>query len=192
MIIMTKKTVFCLILALLLLLSACGKKSENDPASETASENETASASEPGTGFYLSINEAYALGMLQNSLPENTPYTIETLDFTAPDTTTISGEVNLRLLAEQYKEQYNIPFAYTSFLPTGLPFSSSCRIQYSEEEGFTITPIGLEVTGYTIPTAILPVSLYNYYNGALNEYIRSLPVPITSVTMTDDAINITG
>ncbi len=190
---MTRKTLFCLLLALLMLLSACGKKeeapsSEGIPESQSAAASETEPASEASTGFFLSLSEEYALGMLTKSLPENTPYTIDTLDFSAPNITTVTGDVNLRLLAEQYE----FLSVVSAFLPTGISFSSSCSFEYSEEAGFTITPVGLEVTGFTIPTDILPASLYNYYAGALNDYIKSLPVPITSVTMTDDAINIAG
>ena len=99
---MTRKTLFCLFLALLMLLSACGKKeeapsSEDIPESPSASASETEPASEASTGFFLSLSEEYALGMLTKSLPENTPYTIDTLDFSAPNITTVTGDVNLRL-----------------------------------------------------------------------------------------------
>ena len=190
---MTKKSILCLLLAALMLLASCGKKpdeasSEPLPEGQPSVSSETAPQSEASTGFSLSLSEEYALGMLKKSLPENTPYTIEALDFTAPNLTTVSGEVNLQILAEQYKYLALV----SSFLPTGISFSSSSSYTYSEEEGFAITPVSLEVTGFTIPTEVLPESLYNYYAQALNDYVASLPVPITAVTMSDDAIVIAG
>ena len=186
-----KKLTLVLTLALvfLLLLTSCGK--DKEPASETGTATAPASESaqsETSTGFSLSISEEYAMNMLKEYLPADTPYTITSLDFTAPNITNVSGQLNLRALAEQYK----ILSFVAVFLPTSIDFTSSCSYVYATGEGFTVTPIGLSVEGFDVPTEVLPESLYNYYASFLNDYINSLPFAITSVTMDDNGINIAG
>ena len=137
-------------------------------------------------GLSLIVNEDYALNLLRASLPAGTPFTVEGLDFSADSTMNISGQVDLRALGESNC----MPF-YTLY-PTAVAFSTTGQFSYTKESGVSLTPLSLEIMDFEIPLDSLPESLYIPYQTKLNRYLAELPMTLSELYLTDDAIVILG
>ena len=178
---MKKTLLIVLILGLLLSLPSC-KKQETAPEFNPVVQTPVSAE----TGFCLTVSESYSLNMLRASLPENSPFTVEGLDFSADSTLKISGKVNLRALGKAN----NLPFH--SLYPTSIDFSTAGSFVYQKESGVSITPLSLEILGFEISLDTLPETLYQPYQQKINSYLEALPMTLADLYLTDDAIVITG
>ena len=178
---MKKTRLFLLLFCLLLPISAC-KKQETPPEFNPSVQNQVTAE----TGFCLTVSESYSLNMLRASLPKNSPFQVEGLDFSADSTLKISGKVNLRALGEAN----NLPFH--ALYPTSIDFSTAGSFVYQKESGVSITPLSLEILGFEISLDTLPETLYQPYQQKINSYLDSLPMTLTDLYLSDNAIVITG
>ena len=165
----------------LLPLTACQKK-EPIPALDPVQQSPV--SVEPGLNLIL--NETYALNLLRASLPSGSPFRVEGLDFSSDSTMNISGQVDLHALGEAN----GMPF-YTMY-PTAVAFSTTGQFLYTKESGVSLTPLSLEILDFEIPLDSLPESLYIPYQNKLNRYLSELPMTLSEIYLTDDAIVLIG